>query len=444
MVLANRRRWLAGIVVGLMLICALTSPAADEASDAPKPIPATRPELKAALEALKLRRSRIPLPAPGTENGGVAGGLRWDYMPESWGGGGGLGSLGLDKNFGPRGPSGSNPIELDELMSDLSFWVVSRGNNCQYCLGHQELKLRVAGLDDDTIAALDSNWARFDPRQQAVLAFARKLTLEPHLIGDADVAALKKRFTDAEVVELAFDVARFNAANRWTDGIGLPQERYFDDEGERTLLTPTSARYRDAASVVTPDVGAARPAPPAWEEVSRAMDACRNRRARVALPNETTAAAALAAAIGDRQPLQWERAMAQLPGAPAKSVAMLHAMMTDEHLSPRLKAELALISAVNNRAWYAAAHALRRLHALGVGTRQAAALFDEVEPVDGRSAAWRLAGKLTAAPHLITDNDIARVREHFSDAETAQMIHVISMANFFDRLTESLGLPLEE
>jgi alkylhydroperoxidase family enzyme len=45
---------------------------------------------------------------------------------------------------------------------------------------------------------------------------------------------------------------------------------------------------------------------------------------------------------------------------------------------------------------------------------------------------------------LITDADIARVREHFSDAQTAQIIQVISLANLFDRFTQSLGLPLED
>jgi alkylhydroperoxidase family enzyme len=67
-----------------------------------------------------------------------------------------------------------------------------------------------------------------------------------------------------------------------------------------------------------------------------------------------------------------------------------------------------------------------------------------VEKGHGPSAAHHLANKMTANPHMITDDDIASVRKHFSDAETAQIIHVISMANLFDRFTEPLGLPLEE
>jgi alkylhydroperoxidase family enzyme len=428
----------------LTCVCALALAAAEDAADAPKAVPATRPELKAALEALKERHARIPLPAPGSEEGETAGGLRWDYMPPTWGGGGGLGSFGQDKNIAARSRQGGDPAKLDDLLSDLSFWVVSRGNNCHYCLGHQELRLRIAGLKDDTIAALDGNWTVFDPRHQAVLAFARKLTLEPHLIGDQDIAALKGRFTDAEVIELAFDIARFNAANRWTDALGLPQERYFDAEGERTLLTPTSEPYQGAPSAVTPDTRSERPPLPSWQDVTRAIDACRGRTPRVALADETAAAAVLSEALGDRKLLNWERAMAQLPGAPVQPVAMLNSMMSDEHVDARLKAELALISAASNHAWYAASHAIRRLQQRGASTTQLAELLDQARTVDGTPAAHRLALKMTANPHLITDADIAGVRAHFSDAETAQVIHVISMANFFDRFTESLGLPLEE
>jgi alkylhydroperoxidase family enzyme len=431
------------IAAGLVGAWSLALVAAQEAPEPAKPVPATRPELKAALEALKDRRARLPLPAPGTEDGGEVNGLRWDYMPHEWGGGGGLGSFGQDKIAGSQNPGG-DPAKLDDLMSDLAFWVVSRGNNCHYCLGHQELKLRIAGVKDDAIAALDSNWTFFDPRQQVVLAFARKLTLEPYAIGEKDIAALKARFSDAEVISLAFDVARFNAANRWTDGMGLPQERYFDDKGERTLLTPTSAQYQNAASVVTPDTRPPRPALLSWEEALSAIDAARGRRARVNLPSAEVTTAALGEALGDRRPLNWERAMAHIPSGPNKLVAMLHVMMTDDHLSVRLKSELALISAVNNRAWYAACHALHRLQKLDVSTKQVVALFDDLERGDAPSAAHRLASKLTANPHMITDVDITRVRQHFSDAETAQIIHVISMANFFDRFTESLGLPLDE
>ncbi len=435
-VLQHARHWLAG---ALVVVGALPLAAADEPSNRPKPIPATRPELKTALEALKDRQPRIPLQPQ------ADGKPSSNYLPETWGGGGGLGGPGQTSNRGARDRSGRSPDpRLDDLFTDACFWVVSRGNNCHYCLGHQELKLHAGGFDDDAIAALDSDWSRFNSRQRAALDFARKLTLEPALVDDADIQKLKRMFTDAEIVELTFTIARFNSVNRWTDAVGLPQERHVGDDGEVKLTTPTSEQFQNTASIVTTDNRAPRAPRPSAAAIAAAIDACRTRTPRVALPAEEDAKAALAGAIGDRAPLAWERALAGLPGIGRTHVLVWNTMLTDDHLPPRLKAELAYITAVNNRAWYAAGTAARRLIELGASPEGLVSLPNGEAPgPPGAGAAYRLASKLTADPQVITDQDIASVREQYGDAETAQIIQVICMANLFDRFTEALGLPLE-
>ena len=429
------------------LFFVLASPllAADEPSNSPKPIPATRPEMKAALEALKERQPRIPLPAPAEEGTSIGNGrLRADYLPETWGGGG-LGARGQNSHRGGRGLKGQDPdTGLDYLFEDTCFWVVSRGNNCHYCLGHQELKLRIGGMEDDTIAALDSDWSRFDPREQAALAFARKLTLEPELVGDADVAKLKAVFSDPEIIELAFTIAQFNSLNRWTDGMGLPQERRYGDEGEIKLTTPTSEQFQHTKSIVIPTVRTPRPPLASIAQAQLAIAASRSRTPRVALPNEADARQELADVIGQREPFVWERALAALPENGKAHVKTWNTILTDDHLTPRLKAELTFITAMNNQAWYAAAHAAHRLKQLGASPKDLTSLLGEKEPqMGGAAAAYHLAAKSTTDPHLITDADIAHVREHFSDQETAEIMQVICLANLFDRFTESLGLPVE-
>ena len=64
--------------------------------------------------------------------------------------------------------------------------------------------------------------------------------------------------------------------------------------------------------------------------------------------------------------------------------------------------------------------------------------FDE-----GRRAVFALARKLTVDPALVTDADVAAVRKHFSDRETAEVVYFVTVAAFFDRVTESGGLQLE-
>ena len=41
-------------------------------------------------------------------------------------------------------------------------------------------------------------------------------------------------------------VGRYNATNRWTDSLGIPQEEH------RTLKTDTAVKYQDFVSTVAP------------------------------------------------------------------------------------------------------------------------------------------------------------------------------------------------
>jgi AhpD family alkylhydroperoxidase len=405
------------------------------------PPPATRNEALAAIDALTHREPRLPFPAPAELQ--ESAGLRPDYMPPGWGGGGGIGGPGQTIGRGGRDSRG-RPLDplADAQLADISFWVVSRANNCLYCLGHQEAKLAAAGLADTKIAALDADWTALDPAQQTVLAFARKLTVEPHRIAASDIAALKRHFSDAEVVELTLSVARFNAINRWTSGLGLPQD----------VPLPAAAQAAAADHGAVPSVVAGPPrhrgAPPTPHAKAPAIKACRSREPRIALPSAAEAANALAGIVEGRAPAAWERALTLVPAAGKPHVEIWNTILTDDHLSPRLKAELCYVTAVHNRAWYAAATAARRLSAIGATSAEIAALLihDEsaVNAASGPAAVRALAAKSTLAPQTIADADLAAVRAHYTDAETAQILHVICLANLFDRFTEALALPLDE
>lgn len=93
----------------------------------PKPIPATRPDMKKALEDLKKMTPRLPMPAPTAAELEKAGGkgivnngrMRQLYLPEELRG----------ADF-PRGKDAS--MTLDGTFKTELFWVVSRSNNCWY------------------------------------------------------------------------------------------------------------------------------------------------------------------------------------------------------------------------------------------------------------------------------------------------------------------------
>src|SRR5262245_16212141 len=113
--------------------------AAESPASIPRPIPLTRPQMKQCLEDMKQRRPRIPLPelteqekaTLGNRGAGYEARLRSLYLAAGEGAGFGGG-------FGRENEPG---MTLDYRFKTSLFWLVSRTNNCQYCLGHQESKL---------------------------------------------------------------------------------------------------------------------------------------------------------------------------------------------------------------------------------------------------------------------------------------------------------------
>lgn len=413
----------------------------------------TRPEMKQRIEGLKNRTARLPLPAPTAEEIAAKrslvnnGRLRSIYLPPSW------------QGFVVPGWGGSSsrprPTSTTALLNSLQaspdygfktrlFWIVSRGNDCQYCLGHQELKLRRVGMSDDQIAALDSKWEVFPNDERAALAFTHKLTMSPQHVGDADIAKLKVHFSDEQIIDIAYTVARYNAVNRWTASTGIPQDQSFGGEEHSQLDTPTSAEFASVPSRVAPADVQPRPEWEPMDDVLAALAAAQTRTPRVKLPSIEVAQKVLAADTPGVTPPMWLQAIAEMPIA-LDAWRQRQAMVRDGKTDAILRAMIAWVSARENRAWYAAGHARTRFLALE-GDEAALASFAAMEKAasqPGHAEAIRFARKLTSAPHTIVDADVSRLKEHFSDYEIAEMIQLTCDANAFDRYTEALRLPLE-
>ena len=412
-------------------------------------VPATRGEMREFLEGSKHHQPRLPLPAPTAEELAEA-----EKRPANGPFRGIINNGRMRKMYLPAGVlSGGFTREPDPAMTlgypfqTRLFWIVSRLNNCAYCMGHQEAKLAAAGMTDDQIAALDGDWANATEAERAAYAFTRKITLRPDTIGDADIAALKGHHTDAQIVEILNAVAGFNAMNRWTGALRIPQEEH------RVYKLAEAKPYDAAKSVVAPYDPATkcaapsrRPALESRAEVEKALAAARERTPRVALADESKARELLpmGAFPGDAPLPQWVRLLTVFPKAGPGRVSMHRASETEGTLDPLTKARIAWIAARNDRAWYALGHAQKRLRALGQSDDAIYALdgpSDGFSPAD--QAVIRLARKLTNDPALIADEDIAALRKSFTDKQTAEIVFHVTEAAFFDRLTEPAGLRLE-
>jgi alkylhydroperoxidase family enzyme len=438
------------VSLAVLLLSALVSSGiarSDEVSDEPKIVPVTRDEVKEALDKLKYRKPRFPRREGEGErgrnrDGAAREGARREGGNREGGGRRGGGGGGLSR--------GDDPVmTLDYAFSVELFWIVSRVNNCHYCLGHQENKLLSAGLTEDRIAALDGHWDEFTPAEQAAFAFTRKLTYTPHLIGDADIAALKAHYTDLQVLEIVYYVARYNSMNRRTDGMGLAQQE------NRVFKTPTSDKYRTFASTVAP-IDTSRPAgtlapaliAPRPELESRAevlarLAECRSRQARFPLVDEVKARETLGEWPEGKLP-NYALLLANFPRTGVGAAQGQRRSESQGEVSPLLRGQIAWIAARNDRAWYALGRAMDQLKALGQTEDQIFAL----DSPDGKftsaeQAAFRLTRKFALSPQRITDADVEAVRKEFGDVAGAEIVTRSTQAAFINRVTEAAALPLD-
>ena len=114
---------------------------------------------------------------------------------------------------------------LDRKLYEEIYIRVSWLNGCNYCLQHHVASSKRVGLGaEDWKALKEGAYSRFGEKDQAALTYAEKLTRASKAVSDADITALKKHFTDAEVVDIHLLVGLVNFTNRFTDPLGLEVE----------------------------------------------------------------------------------------------------------------------------------------------------------------------------------------------------------------------------
>lgn len=62
----------------------------------------------------------------------------------------------------------------------------------------------------------------YGPREEAALRFAEEMTLRSTAVPEAVHAALRERFTEEEMVEIAAVAGLFNYFNRFNSALGVP------------------------------------------------------------------------------------------------------------------------------------------------------------------------------------------------------------------------------
>lgn len=113
------------------------------------------------------------------------------------------------------------------FLEVLGVWVSSL-NDCGYCVEHHFSGLqRLLGDEARGLAiraaieARDPDAAPLEPAQILAMDYARKLTVAPASVSEADIAALREAgFDDGEILEINQVTAYFSYANRTVLGLG--------------------------------------------------------------------------------------------------------------------------------------------------------------------------------------------------------------------------------
>jgi len=111
--------------------------------------------------------------------------------------------------------------ELSIAQREMIAFYVSRLNECHYCVDSHRAILAALGIDEATIAGVETG-SLSDKRMTPVLLFAAALTQTPGTISQADVDAVRDAgWSDQSVEDVISVVSLFSYLNRLVDGFGI-------------------------------------------------------------------------------------------------------------------------------------------------------------------------------------------------------------------------------
>ena len=114
---------------------------------------------------------------------------------------------------------------LPKRYLEIVLVVVSKLNECAYCVAHHTPRLIEQGLAPETTARiLEPDCPGLDPVDRLVRDFAVEVTTEPGRMRDAIFDELKKHFTEEQIVELTLRTALCGFFNRFNDALQIGME----------------------------------------------------------------------------------------------------------------------------------------------------------------------------------------------------------------------------
>jgi len=111
---------------------------------------------------------------------------------------------------------------LPKKYLEIALVVVSKINECTYCVDHHAPRLTAQGLDANVLNHIfDDEVPGFDKVDMLVRDYAVQVTEKAPYMRDAIFEDLRKHFTEPQIVELTLRIALCGFFNRFNDALQI-------------------------------------------------------------------------------------------------------------------------------------------------------------------------------------------------------------------------------
>lgn len=108
---------------------------------------------------------------------------------------------------------------------EIAIVVVSKLNECHYCVAHHKPFLVVEGISADGIDRLfEPDHPELDEVDRLVVEYAKVAWETPNRIRDSLFSRLRQHFSEAQIVELTLRITLCGFFNRFNDALQIEEE----------------------------------------------------------------------------------------------------------------------------------------------------------------------------------------------------------------------------
>lgn len=142
---------------------------------------------------------------------------------------------------------------LPTSVRELAVFWTARTVGCSWCVDFGSMLQRLDGLDVDRLTDIDeyATSPRYTDDERAAIAYADAMTTDPHTVTDEQVADLRRRFGDAGVLELTYQIGVENMRARMYAALGITEQGFSTD----ACRVPWAADERSREEHVTDEAG---------------------------------------------------------------------------------------------------------------------------------------------------------------------------------------------